>query len=172
VAASLKHITTTTITTNTSEVQITGLDDTSVYIYYLSNVTPSTDGAYLRLLYTESGTPNTTSNYDYGAYYIRSNSSFVDLHNVNQSGLNVTNHTSGTAGNESVNAEIMITGHNRSNEYTFAIINSVNRDSGGNTYGVPTAANFTVYSVVDGAKFYFTSGNIAQGQFSLYKVLA
>ena len=170
--ASLQHISTTSVTSAVSEITMTGLDDTSVFIYYVSNVTPSSDGTYFRMQFTESGTANTTTNYDYGAYFIRSNSSFTDLHNVNQAGLNVTNHTSGTAGNESVNAEIMVSGHNRSNEYTFSIINSVNRDSGGNTYGTPTASVFTVYSVVDGVKFFFTSGNIAQGQISLYKVLS
>ena len=64
----------------------------------------------------------------------------------------------------------MVTGHNRSNEYTMMIINSVNRDSGGNTYGTPTSGVFTVYSTVDGVRFAFNSGNIASGKFSLYKV--
>ena len=50
------------------------------------------------------------------------------------------------------------------------IINSVNRDSGGNTYGTPTSGVFTVYSTVDGVRFGFNSGNIASGKFSLYKV--
>ena len=169
-AGNLSLVSTTTVSSAVSEVIITGLDDTKVYLYLISDVIPSNDGTYLNMRFTESGTANSTTNYDYGAYYIRSNSSFVDLHNVNQSQLNITNHTSGTGGQESVNAEIMVTGHNRSNEYTMMIINSVNRDSGGNTYGTPTSGVFTVYSTVDGVRFAFNSGNIASGKFSLYKV--
>ena len=163
-AGNLSLVSTTTVSSAVSELIITGLNDNAVYLY-LSN-----DGTYLSMQFTESGTANSTTNYDYGAYYIRSNSSFVDLHNVNQSQLNITNHTSGTGTQESVNAEIMVTGHNRSNEYTMMIINSVNRDSGGNTYGTPTSGVFTVYSTVDGVRFAFNSGNIASGKFSLYKV--
>ena len=168
----LKHLSTTSVTSDVADVTFTGLDDDSIYVFYLTNVIPSNDAKYLRLNFTESGSPNSTTNYDYGAYFIRSNSSFADLHNQNQSGFNITNHTNGTAGNESTNAELFVMGHNRSNEYTMGIVNSANRDSSGNTYSTPTSMVFTVYSVVDGVKFFYNTNNISSGEFSLYKVLS
>ena len=77
-AGNLSLVSTTTVSSAVSEVILTGLDDTKVYLYLISDVIPSNDGTYLNMRFTESGTANSTTNYDYGAYYIRSNSSFVD----------------------------------------------------------------------------------------------
>ena len=77
-AGNLSLVSTTTVSSAVSELIITGLNDNAVYLYLITDVIPSNDGTYLSMQFTESGTANSTTNYDYGAYYIRSNSSFVD----------------------------------------------------------------------------------------------
>ena len=167
----LLQVATNTVTSAVSSVTLTGIDSDDAYMLVLSNVAPTTDSAYLNLKFTESGTANSTSNYDYAQKFLRANTSFLDLAGTNSTGVNITNHRLGTGTQETANGIFMIYNANNSSEYTFMTTESTNRDESGNNYGSPGGIVFTVTSAVDGVYFAFGSGNIASGTFTLYKVV-
>ena len=67
-----------------------------------------------------------------------------------------------------MSANIYIFNPSDSNEYTIATIEAVARDHGDESYGTFGGMIFTVNSTVDGVYLYYTSGNIASGEFKLY----
>lgn len=160
-----------TVTSNTSSVSLTGITDNEVYQIHCTGVTPSTDNVYFKLRVLESGTPNTTSNYDKAHFFIRANSTFTDLHNENQDSFTVTNHTHGTAGSETGNFIFNIYNAFDSNSNTLLSVNGANRDSGGNLYTSTGMVIFTSDSSVNGVQFFYHSGDINQAEFTLYKVV-
>ena len=166
----LLQVATTTVTSAVASVTLTGIDSDDVYQLVLNNVAPASDNYYLRVKFTESGTANSTSNYDYAQKFIRANSSFLGLAGTNSAGVNITNHTNGTGTSETTNGIFNIYNANNSSEYTFMTTESSNRDSSGNNYGSQGGIVFTVTSAVDGVYLYYTTGNIASGTFTLYKV--
>ena len=82
----------------------------------------------------------------------------------------ITNHTNGTGTSETTNGIFNIYNANNSSEFTFMTTESSNRDSSGNNYGSQGGLLFSVTSAVDGVYLYYTTGNIASGTFTLYKV--
>jgi hypothetical protein len=63
-AGSLIKIQETTVTSAVASVTLTGIDSTyDVYQLVINDLTPVTINADMKLRVTESGTPNTTSNY-------------------------------------------------------------------------------------------------------------
>ena len=65
-AGSLVKIAETTVSSAVASVTLTGIDSTyDVYMVRFNNVAPETDATNLRVRFTESGTPDSTSaNYD------------------------------------------------------------------------------------------------------------
>ena len=168
----LLQVATTKLETATSSVTLTGIDSDDLYLLSLNNVAPTSDNYYLKLKFTESGTANSTSNYDYAQKFIRANSSFLTLGGENSAGVNITNHTNGTGTSETTNGIFYIYNANNSSEYTFMNTLSSNRDSSGRNYGSQGGLVFTVASSVDGVNFAYNVGNIQTGSvFSLYKVV-
>ena len=99
----LIQVATTTVTSATANVTLTGIDSDDVYQLVLNNVAPASDNYYLRVRFTESGTPNSTSNYDYAQMYMQTGGAFLDLTGTNGDGVNITNHTNGTGTSETTN---------------------------------------------------------------------
>ena len=65
-AGSLVLIQETTVSSATASVSLVGIDSTfDVYKLKMNNVSVGTVNANVNLRVTESGTPNTTSNYDF-----------------------------------------------------------------------------------------------------------
>ena len=136
-------------------ITLTGMtSDFNVYMVTLNKVFPVNDNVYLHARFTESGTANTTSNYD-SAY-------------TNRSNFYVGNNYIGTGTQEQLNAVCYIFNSQESGEYTFITQDTV---SAGHTYtvwGNQGGGVFTVTSTVDGIHFYMDSGNISSGEFKLY----
>tara|TARA_B100001250_G_scaffold405525_1_gene423123 strand:- start:11 stop:529 length:519 start_codon:yes stop_codon:yes gene_type:complete len=150
-------------------IKLTGMSSTyDVYQLVIADATPDTDAAYLRLKYTESGTENDTSNYDGAEVILFASSSDYNSLVTNSAGYNISNHTCGTSAGESLSANIYIFNPSDSNEYTIATIEAVARDHGDESYMTIGGMAFTVTSATDGVYLYFTSGNIASGEFKLY----
>ncbi len=167
----LIQVATTTVTSATANVTLTGINSDDVYQLVLNNVAPASDNYYLRIRFTESGTANSTSNYDYAMMYMQTGGGFLDLSGANGNGVNITNHTNGTGTSETTNGIFPIYNANNSSDYTFMTTESSNVDSGNDNYGSQGGLLFTVNSAVDGVYLYYTTGNIASGTFTLYKVV-
>ena len=167
----LVQVATNTVTSATASVTLVGINSDDVYQLVLNNVAPASDNYYLRLKFTESGTANSTSNYDYAQMYMQTGGAFLDLSGTNSAGVNITNHTNGTGTSETTNGIFPIYNANNSSEYTFMTTESSNVDSSNDNYGSQGGIVFTVASAVDGVYLYYSTGNIASGTFTLYKVV-
>jgi len=170
-AGQLVQVATNTVTSATASVTLVGINSDDVYQLVLNNVAPASDNYYLRLKFTESGTANSTSNYDYSQVYMQTGGSYLDLAGTNSAGVNITNHTNGTGTSETTNGIFPIYNANSSSDYTFMTTESSNVDSSNDNYGSQGGIVFTVASAVDGVYLYYTTGNIASGTFSLFKVV-
>ena len=168
-AGQLVQVATNTVTSAVSSVTLTGIDSDDVYMLALNNLAPATDNvsAYMRI--TKSGSADTTSNYDYAYKDLKAYSSFVTTSSTNQGRLNFGNL--GTNTSETLNAIFHLYNFNSSSEYSFATEEDVQIISNQNLRGNQGGFVHTVASASDGLYFYMSSGNIASGTFTLYKVV-
>ena len=140
-----------------------------VYMVQYLNVVPVTDNQEVRMRFTESGTPNTSANYDYAYKIIETLAAgFEDFPATNQTyfrGVRYGNNT-GEAGN----ATLYLFNMNSTTEYAFytleenAYINDAVTLAGCTGGGVLTVTG----TARDGIEFSFPSGDIASGTFTLY----
>ena len=160
------------VTSAVASVTLGGSDwDSSYNVYMVQylNVVPVTDNQPLRIRFTESGTPNTSANYDYAYKIIETLAAgFEDFPATNQTyfrGVTYGNNT-GEAGN----ATLYLFNMNSTTEYAFytleenAYINGAATIAGCTGGGVLTVTG----TARDGIQFFFNSGNIASGTFTLY----
>ena len=158
------------ITSSTSSTTVTGIDSDNIYMVVCNSVVPTTSGADLQMRFTESGTANTTSNYDYSNKAFFSNASFSNANAKNQAQFDMSGSISSGSGH-SLNNIIYIYNANISAEYTFFSYENIYPNANGNTQGQVGSGMFTVSSAVDGVQFYMDTGNIASAEFILYKVV-
>jgi hypothetical protein len=168
-AGSLVQVATSTVTSATAGVTLTGIDDDSVYMCVVSNVAPTTDGATPYFRVTKSGTADTTANYDYAVKQLRADAGFS-----NNAEVNITMWKSndvGTSTQEVLNQILYLYNFNLSSAYSFMQQEISQRSASGLFRGRQGGAVHTVASASDGMYFYMSSGNIASGTFTLYKVV-
>ena len=153
----------------TSSVTLTGIDTTfDVYKLVISNVHPSVDNANLGIRVTESGTPNTTNNYDNAAKFFRSgSSSFGNSANTNQSYFGFGSYIGSDTG-EGASGVHYIFSANLSGEYTFLTHERVQVAGSEELSGEQGGGLFTSTSSVDGVHIFISSGNMETGTFTLY----
>ena len=170
-AGKLLQVATNTVTSAVASVELTGIDSDNVYMLAINNVAPVNDSGYLLMRVTESGTANTTSNYDSAYKNLRADSSFSNSNYTNISFFYIVNNTLGTQTSEQFNGIKYIYHANNSSEYTFFTneISTVSNTS--NLWGNQGGEVFTSDSSVDGVHFFMDNGNIASGTFTLYKVI-
>ena len=169
---SLIQVATNTVTSAVASVTLTGIDSDDVYMVAYNNATPSSNNVYLTMRVTESGTANTTSNYDAGYKNLRADASFSESGYTNISFFYLNNTFIGTGESQSANGLKYIFNANNGSENTF-FTNEVVIESPftATVWGNQGGEVFTSDSAVDGVQFLMSSGNIASGTFTLYKVL-
>ena len=168
-AGSLIKIAETTVSSAVASVTLTGIDSTyDVYKVVISGYLNSTASGQ-RLRVTVSGTPDTTSNYDFAGKFLRSDTSFTTGNNTNQdegqySGLAVS--TSPNSGNHI----LYLYDWNNSSEFSFWTMETTGffDDSTDFLGGHQGGGVHTVAQSCDGIQFFSSSGNITGGTFTLY----
>ena len=170
-AGKLVQVATNTVTSAVASVTLTGIDSDDVYMLAMNNVAPSTDSVYLVMRVTESGTPNTTSNYDSAYKNLRADTSFSNSNYQNISFFYLNNNHIGTNTSEQLNGIKYIYNANNSSEYTFFSNEVSTLSNTSNLWGNQGGEVFTSASSVDGVHLFMDSGNIASGTFTLYKVI-
>ena len=166
----LKQIATSTVTSAVASVTLTGIDDDSVYMVSFNNVLGTSEPTNFSFRFTESGTANSTSNYDYAFWDVFSASSFAGRYGSNQN-RTPFNQGSGSTALETQQGILYIYNANDSSEYTYASFETTFRNAyGGALQGAHGGGAFTVTSAVDGIYFQQDSGNISSGTITLYKV--
>ena len=141
-----------------------------VYMLKFFNVLGTSGNNNLEMRVTESGTPNTTSNYDWVAKKLDATTSFgnQNVQNLDHFYLNIQVGND-TSDGEQNNGIAYIFNANNSSEYTFYTQETVylNPFSGG-LNGAQGGGVFTSASAVDGLNIFFSTGNIDSGTFTLY----
>ena len=169
-AGSLIKIDEEIVTSAVASVTLTGIDSTyDVYQLLIKNVIPETDNlGDLKLRVTESGTPNSTANYDWAYKVLWNNGAFFNQQNTNQGELDLSG-VLGTGTGESQMANIYIFNAPNSSEYTFFTVEQMNYDKTPDFTGFNGGGVFTSASTVNGVNIFIANScNIASGKFSLY----
>tara|TARA_Y100001938_G_C7917004_1_gene342449 strand:- start:163 stop:687 length:525 start_codon:yes stop_codon:yes gene_type:complete len=169
-AGSLIEISSNTLGSDTSSVTLTGIDSTfDVYKFTLNNVIPDTADADLQFRFTESGSPNTTSNYDNANKLLRSDTTFSNLSATNNDKVGLTGSMENDGNTGGQNGILYIFNANNSSEFTFATLENVFLAEDGTMLGNQGGFVLTQTTTVDGGQFFFDSGNIRSGaRFVLY----
>ena len=165
----LVQVATNTVTSAVASVTLTGIDSDDVYMVAVSNFTPSTDSVSVRVRFTVSGSADTSSNYDRAFKNLKANTSFSNTSSTNASELLAGNIGTGTS--ESYNAIYYLYNFNNSSEYSFITLETSARQQDGHLQAPQGGAVLTLAQATDGIIFQASSGNIASGVFTMYKVL-
>ena len=167
-AGSLIKIAETTVSSAVASVTLTGIDSTyDVYMVKFYNVAPDTDTVQLNIRVTKSGTADTTANYDRAYKQLRTNGSFINVSATNST-LFDTGSNIGTGTSETSNGVLYAFNFSNASEYSFASFENTELNASANLHGSQGGFVHTVASASDGLYFYFSSGNIASGTFTLY----
>jgi hypothetical protein len=154
---------------SSSGISLTGMTSTyDVYMVTASNVVVADDDTYIHGRFTESGTPNTTSNYDSAYKNLIDTTANSASGYQNRSNFYLVNNFIGNTAGEQFNMIAYIFNSQDSGEYTY-ITQEVS--SAGYTYslwGNQGGGVMTVTSTVDGLQLYPSGGTIASGDFKLY----
>ena len=166
-AGSLIKINEALVTLATPSVTLTGIDSTyDVYMVKINGLSPDV-GENIEMRVTESGTPNTTANYDFAGKGLKTSGAFENNSGANKNQWDISDsHINPTTGN--FNAIIYIFNANNASEYTF-ITFETSQYAGAEVYGNQGGAVFTSTSSVDGVLIQMdASNNIDNGTFTLY----
>tara|TARA_Y100000004_G_scaffold142701_1_gene162309 strand:- start:26 stop:547 length:522 start_codon:yes stop_codon:yes gene_type:complete len=168
-AGSLIKIDEEIVSSAVASVTLGGADWDSSYDVYMvrfNNMKPDTDSVSLNARLTVSGSPDTSSNYDRAMKELRSDGAFNNYSGTNQSGMFLD--STGTGTGEQINGVAYLFNFNNASEYSFLTFENTVLDAGGNNRGRQGGFVLTVAQATDGIQFYFGSGNIAGGTFTLY----
>ena len=169
-AGQLVQVATETVTSAVASVTLTGIDSDDVYMVAINNYAPVSDGVDPITRVTVSGTAQSTSNYDRAIKILKANTSFGDVTGTNRSAFDVLTGA-GTGEGEQNNAILYLYNFNSSSEYSFISVENCANNASNNFFGSQGGAVYTVQETHDGISFSLSSGNIASGTFTLYKVL-
>ena len=168
----LVQVATTTVTSAVASVTLTGIDSDDVYMVAINNIKMAADKVVF-FRFTESGTPNTTTNYDRAHKLLYSAKAFANVSATNQNIAYFDASRLESGGGH--NGIIYIYNANNSSEYTFythEISAELENAQGSGVTGAQGGGVFTVTSAVDGLEFTLESAtNFTSGTFTLYKVL-
>ena len=169
-AGSLVKVDEEIVTSAVSSVTLTGIDSRfEVYKVVLSDVQGTSDSVSFKERFTVSGTAQSTSNYDYATKTVRDTGSFSNNSASNGTELFVNTQTAmGTGTGETLQGVRYLFNFNNASEYSFCTMEMVFLDFDVSARGGQGGGVYTVAEAHDGVNYFFASGNIASGTFSLY----
>ena len=169
----LVQVATNTVTSAVASVTLTGIDSDDVYMVAYNNVKPENDVRSISVRVTESGTPNTTANYDYAYKAIISTGTFGNGAFTNSTSWQyIAGDSLGIGASESTNGIIYCYNFNNASEFSFITVEMTEVNYEAIHRGNQGGGIFTSESVCNGLQFRdLAGGNIASGTFTLYKVL-
>lgn len=163
----LVQVATNTVSSPVSSVTLTGIDSDDVYMVAFTDVKHSVDSQiYARV--TESGTENTTSNYDTAQKYLKADSAFSNTSGTNRTfwDLVATNESS-IRGHSGL---LYLYNFNNLSEFSFITIETLGYHNTGNSVrGFVGGGVFTSSSNCNGIFIYPQTGNFTAGTFTLFR---
>jgi len=169
-AGSLIKIDEEIVTSAVASVTLTGIDSTyDVYMVRFNNVIGTADNNSLALRVTESGTQNTTANYDTAYKGLNATATFSNIYQANTTAHLINSPVGANPTyNEQSNGILYIFNANNSGEYTFFTNETVFLNPFSDLLGSQGGGVFTSASAVDGVIIFFSTGSIGNGTFTLY----
>ena len=143
------------------------LADYDVAYVVVNNLVPSTDAA-IRWRVTQSGTPDTTSNYQNARRDMPANAAFQN--NEAEDGDYVENATVEADSNLGFNAVFWLYNFNSSTEYSYANWQHATWVTTPQAFGGYGGFIHTELATSGGLSFHFSTGNIASGELTLYGI--
>jgi hypothetical protein len=142
-----------------------------VYMVKMNNVISATTGSYTSLIarVLTGGTPQTDANYDWAGKGLWANGTFQNISYANQTYINFSGpgmDNNGTS--ESLNSVVYLFNFNNASEYSFMTQETTLLTADAQLYGIQGGMVKTTAEANNGVQFYFFSGNIASGTFTLY----
>ena len=159
------------VSSGVSSVYLVGIDSTfDVYVVTFNNVEGDTDATYLSARVTESGTPNTTANYDRTGKGLYSHTTFVNTSATNQTLWRINGAgQAGTGTGEEHNGTLFLYNFNSTTEYAFISSEVTALIADANLYGEQGGGVFhSTGTARNGLQFFMESGNIDSGSFQLF----
>jgi len=169
----LVQVATNTVTSAVASVTLTGIDSDDVYMVTVDNWKTDTNNRRCLARVTESGTANSTANYDYAGKFLYSSSSFFNRNGTNANQFEF--EFIGTADSQAQsNIILYLYNFNSTTEYAFITNEMTNLDYNGANIGQQGGGVFTVTGTArNGIEFFMaSSANITSGTFTLYRVVA
>jgi len=168
-AGSLIKIDEEIVSSSVNSVTLTGMtSDYDVYmVSYFGVRSDNASGAATCIRFTESGTANSTANYDWAFKELISNASFTNPSNTNFNEIRIG---SASTSIQEDNGTVYIFNSQNSSEYTFLTSENVRKTSTP-LQGRQGGGVFTVTSTVDGIQFGVMANpanNITAGTIKLY----
>ena len=170
-AGKLVQVSTTTVSGTDTEVTLTGIDSDNVYMLVVNNLTTSADNTLRFRLTYDSGTPDSSANYDRALISLRSDTTFGNTGTRDYSYYTVAS-ISTIANHESMQSIYYLFNMNKSDEYSVVFVEDVFRNTAGNTRSNNGGFVLDVDRAHDGIQFYTaTTTTITSGTLTLYKVI-
>ena len=169
-AGKLVQVATNTVSSAVSSVILTGIDSDDVYMVAINNFTSTSDSVDPVTRVTASGTAQSTSNYDRAFKVLKADTSFQNVSGQNRDAFDVLTGA-GTGTGEQNNAILYLYNFNNASVYSHISVENVAINASASTRGSMGGSVYTVNEAHDGLSFSFSSGNIASGTFTLYKVI-
>lgn len=167
-AGKLVQVATETVSSSTASVTLTGINTDDVYMVAVNGLSPDT-AENLECRVTESGTANSTANYDFAGKGLKTSGTFENNTGTNATQWDISDSFINATTEKNFNAIIYIFNANNSSEYTF-ITFETSHFAGSELYGNQGGAVFTSTSSVDGLLFQIdSSNNIDSGTFTLFR---
>ena len=165
----LVQVATNTVTSAVSSLDLIGTTTDDVYMITVNGYIPTTDAQDLRARVLESSSANSTSNYDRAMKVLRTDTTFSNNSNANETYYDLTTAVGNSTG-EQMNGIIYLYTANDSNEYTYITAENAQLSHTALLIGNQGSAVFTSNSQVNGIRLYPNTGTIASGTFTLYQI--
>ena len=157
------------VTSAVASVTLGGANWDSSYDVYVVKVNQvEADGLfefYMRFL--ASSSPDTSANYDYATKRLKTNATFDNDSNTNQTQINHNMGIDNATGNQ-INGVFYLFNFNNSSEYSFMTTEMSIMNANDILSGAQGGATLTVSQATNGIQFFFTSNNLDNGTFTLY----
>tara|TARA_R100001460_G_scaffold24786_2_gene49781 strand:+ start:5611 stop:6114 length:504 start_codon:yes stop_codon:yes gene_type:complete len=165
----LIQVATSTVTSSTAQVILTGINTDDVYLFTWVGVTCSNDVDTNQIRITKSGTAQTDANYDWASKQLFAGTGFVNNAVVNSTTF--YDLYQGTQTGEMQNGLMYLYNFNSSSEYSFVTREQVSLSYVPQLQGVMGGGVHTVASASDGIEYKMSVGTLTGGTFTLYKVV-
>ena len=167
-AGSLIKIDEEIVSSAVASVTLTGINSTyDVYMVRINKLEVETNQKDIKIRFTESGTPNTTANYDVAQKNLNSAQAFDNQFSTNQTSMDLSLNIGNDTG-EQFNSVQYIFNATNSSEYTFVTMENAMMSDNAELRGKQGGGVFTVASAVDGIQYLGNNTNIDNGIFTLY----